>query len=77
MVRYLYFDKNDVEIKAGMTLLHDTGEEIVVHACSDVNGNQDLGFLATNPAFLERHPDWPTEYYSLSQVNLSEWQIVG
>lgn len=71
-----YFDKNGAEIKAGMTLRHDDGEEKKVYECGDEFGSSNLGFLASNPRFLELHPEWPTEYYPLHQFNLNEWEIV-
>lgn len=70
-----YFDKNGVEILAGMTLRHYSGAEKKVCECGDEFGSSDLGFVASNPRFLERHPDWPVEYYPLCQFNLAEWQI--
>lgn len=71
-----YFDKNGAEIFAGMTLRHDDGDVRKVYECGDEYGSANLGFLASNPRFLERHPDWPVEYYPLRQFNLSEWQII-
>lgn len=71
-----YFDKNGLEIRAGMTLRHDDGEEKEVFECGDEFGNGNLGFMASNPRFLKNHPDWPVEYYPLYQFNLAEWEIV-
>jgi hypothetical protein len=71
-----YYDKNGIEIKIGMILRHDNGEENEVFECGDEFSSTDIGFLATNPRFLKYHPDWPLEYYPLSQFNLNEWQIV-
>ena len=74
--KYRYFDKNGNEILSGMILRHDDGEEEKVYDCSDQCGTANLGFLASSPTFLERHPEWAAEYYTLSQFNLSEWEIV-
>lgn len=71
-----YFDKNGNEIQAGMTLRRDSGEEEKVYDCSDASGTANLGFLASNPWFLQLHPDWATEYYPLSQFDLTKWEIV-
>lgn len=71
-----YYDKNGIEIKAGMILRHNDGEENEVFECGDEFGSENLGFLATNPLFLKYHPDYHAEYYPLSQFNLDEWKIV-
>lgn len=71
-----YFDKNGEEIQAGMTLRNNKGEEKKVYECGDEFGTANLGFMASNPQFLELHPDWPVEYYPLHQFNLGEWEIV-
>jgi Ni,Fe-hydrogenase III component G len=72
----IYFDKNGNEIRSGMVLRNSRGEEKKVYECSDEFGAANLGFLASNPRFLELHPDWPEEYYPLSQFNLAEYEIV-
>lgn len=71
-----YFDKHGEEIQAGMCLRNENGEVQRVYSCGDECGSANLGFMATNPKFLERHPDWPVEYYPLSQYNLAQWEIV-
>ena len=71
-----YFDKNGAEILAGMTLRNNQGEEKKVYECGDEFGTANLGFMASNPRFLELHPDWSVEYYPLHQFNLNEWEIV-
>lgn len=71
-----YFDKNGEEIQAGMTLRNDRGEEKKVYECGDEFGSANLGFMASNPRFLELHPEWPMEYYPLYQFDLNEWEIV-
>ena len=47
-----YFDKNGVEIKAGMTLLMSDGITELVYDTTDSNGNPDLGINASNEDFL-------------------------
>lgn len=71
-----YFDKFGNEIFAGMCLRNENGEVQRVYSCGDEFGSVNLGFMASNPKFLERHPDWPVEYYPLSQYNLAQWEIV-
>ena len=68
-----YFDKNGSRILAGMLIRHDDGQTERVYAC----GENDLGIPANNPDFLTHHPDWPEEFYTLSQIGLREWSIVS
>lgn len=74
--RNRYFDKNGKEIQAGMIIRHKNGKEDKVYECGDEFGTANLGFMASNPEFLKYHPDWPLEYYPLSNFNLSEWEVV-
>lgn len=74
-MKYTYHDKHGKEILEGMTIRHDDGEMQKVYATEDQYGNEGLGILATNPAYLERHPDHEPEYYPLSNFDLSEWEI--
>lgn len=71
----VYFDKNGAEIQAGMTLKHDDGETELVYACQDDDGVPDLGFNASNEAFMERH-GVARQIYPLYQFNLKEWEVV-
>jgi hypothetical protein len=58
-----YYDKNGVEIKEGMTIRHNDGDEEKVHANSD---GTDLGVSANK-----------YEIYPLYQFDLKrEWEIV-
>ena len=66
-----YFDKNGVEIKAGMTLLMSNGTAELVYRTTDVDGNSDLGISASNEDFLRNHPNADREYYSLGNYDLS------
>ena len=71
-----YFDKNGVEIKAGMTLRMADGSEELVYDTTDAYGNPDLGINASNEEFLERHPYASREYYSLCNFDMSEVEII-
>lgn len=73
----VYFDKNGTEIKAGMFMCHDDDQTIeLVYACQDDNGVPDLGFNASNEAYMKRHGTG-REVYPLHQFNLKEWVIVN
>lgn len=72
-----YFDKHGVEIKPGMIIRHDDGDTEEVYATEDSFGNDSLGIMASNPEYLKRHPDAKIEYYSLSNFDMSEWEIIG
>lgn len=66
-----YYDKNGVEIKAGMTLQHDDGETELVYETD----NNDLGFNASN----ENHKGYVGVYrelYPLYQFNMNEWKVI-
>jgi len=70
-----YFDKNGVEIKAGMTLLMNDGTTELVYDTTDSNGNPDLGINASNKDFLRNHPDARKEYYSLGSIDLRNAEV--
>ena len=70
-----YFDKNGKEIKAGMKILMDDGSVEMVYDTEDAYGNPSLGINASNEAFLEAHPNWAREYYSLSMFKQSSIEI--
>lgn len=74
----IYFDKHGDQILAGMTIRHDDGDTEKVYACS-VNGIEDLGVDAVNPAYRKNHPLFCDDvYYPLSHFNLSkEWEIIS
>ncbi len=71
-----YKDKHGEEILAGMTIRHESGDTELVYDTTDGYGDEDLGILATNHAYAERHPDCDLEYYSLSNFDMREWEIV-
>ena len=71
----LYLDKNGNAIKPGMKILIADGGVELVHETTDEFGNPDLGISATNKAFLDRHPDWEQEFYSLSSVGVGSVEI--
>lgn len=60
-----YYDKNGKEIKAGMVLVNDEGEEWeVCETASSSTEEPDLGFSCN---IYEAYPLW--------QFNLKEWKI--
>jgi hypothetical protein len=71
-----YFDKNGVEIKAGMTIRMEDGSLELVYDTTDSYGNPDLGINASNEAYLQTHPSACREYYSLTNFNLAKTEIV-
>ena len=72
-----YFDRNGVEIKAGMTLLMSDGTTELVYDTTDSEGNPDLGINASNEDFLCNHPDACREYYSLSNYEMRDIAIIA
>ena len=72
-----YFDKNGVEIKAGMYVTLGEGcEPDLVYDTVDAYGNPDLGVNASNEAYLERNPFASREFYSLSNFDMRDVEIV-
>lgn len=60
-----YYDKNGKEIKAGMVLVSDEGEEWeVCKTVSSATGEPDLGLSC---GACEAYPLW--------QFNMNEWEI--
>lgn len=70
-----YFDKNGKEIKAGMKILMSDGSVEMVYDTVDAYGNPNLGINASNEAFLELHPNWAREYYSLGMFKMSDIEV--
>lgn len=71
-----YLDKNDKEIKEGMTIKHRDGEIEKVYKITDQFCNDDLGVLASNPKYLESHPEASAEYYPLSEFDMKDWEVI-
>lgn len=65
-----YFDKNNKEIKEGMTIKHDDGDLEKVYA-----SDEDLGVNASNEQHISFDPLY-RQIYPLYQFNLKEWEIV-
>lgn len=63
-----YFDKDGREIKAGMKLLMEDGSIEMVYDTVDSYGKADLGINASNETFLDTHPNWARECYSLKVI---------
>lgn len=75
-MKHTYYDKHGQEINAGMTIRHENGETELVYATVNSYGDEDLGICATNPDYATRHPECDIEYYSLSDFDTAEWEIV-
>lgn len=71
-----YFDKNGVEIKAGMTIRMEDGSLELVYDTIDSYGNPDLGINASNEEYLERHPYASREYYSLCNFDMQKTEVL-
>lgn len=73
----MYVDKNGTEIKAGMTILTYDERLETVYETTDANGLPDLGISATTEKYLAKHPDAEREYYSLSNYDADELEIIS
>lgn len=71
-----YFDKNGVEIKAGMTIRMEDGSLELVYDTTDSYGNPDLGINASNEDYLELHPFASREFYSLCNFDMRYTEVV-
>ena len=71
-----YFDKNGVEIKAGMTIRMEDGSLELVYDTTDSYGNPDLGINASNEEYLERNPCACREFYSLCNFDTRYTEVV-
>jgi len=72
-----YYDKHGDKIKAGMYVtLGDGGKPELVYDTIDSYGNSDLGINASNEEYLERHPYASREFYSLSNFDMREVEII-
>lgn len=71
-----YYDKNGTEIKAGMYIRMSDGSVELVYDTMDAFGNPNLGINASNEEYLRRHPYAEREYYSLSDFDMREVEIV-
>ena len=70
-----YYDRNGDEFKEGMQIIFGDSRIEQVSTTSDAQGRPDLGISATNEAFLQHHPSWEQEFYSLSTVDLISVEI--
>ncbi len=71
-----YFDKNGVEIKAGMTIRMEDCSLELVYDTTDSYGNPDLGINASNEEYLERNPCVCREFYSLCNFDMRYTEVV-
>lgn len=71
-----YFDKNGVEIKAGMIIRMEDGSLELVYDTTDSYGNPDLGINASGEEYLERNPCTCREFYSLCNFDMRYTEVV-
>lgn len=76
MSDYNYVDMHGEEIRPGYTIkIGDDEPEMVYSCCNDFG--EDLGVNASNEAYLKAHPDAAREYYSLSNFDCRDIEIVA
>lgn len=76
MSDYNYVDMHGEEIQPGyMIKIGDDEPEMVYSCCNDFG--EDLGINASNEAYLKAHPDGAREYYSLSNFDCRDIEIVA
>lgn len=71
-----YYDKKGQEISDNSILRMEDGTLEHVYRCQDQEGEEDLGINASNEAYLRNHPDAEREYYSLSNFDLSQCEVI-
>ena len=71
-----YFDKTGTKIKAGMYIRMSDGSIELVYDTVDAFGNPSLGINASNEEYLRRHPEAEREYYSLSNFDMRDVEII-
>lgn len=67
-LHYQYFDRNGAPINEGDLIQLDDGSIKRVYRADNAVGDTDFGIMATNPAYLARHPNADIEYYSLRSI---------
>ena len=72
-----YFDTNGIEIQAGMYIQMADGSLELVYGTTDSAGNPDLGINASNEEYFHNHPDASREYYSISEFDMREIEVVN
>ncbi len=72
-----FYDKNGMQITAGMHLRFADGSTEKVYDCIDSFGNPCLGINASNDAYMQAHdiPECEREFYPLTNFNLREVEI--
>lgn len=76
MPDYNYVDMHGEEIQPGyMIKIGDDEPEMVYSCCNDFG--EDLGINASNEAYLKAHLDAEREYYSLSNFDSRDIEIVA
>ena len=69
-----YIDKNGWEIKAGMKISICGELPVEVFATSNETGAENLSINASNPKYLEHHPEAAREYYPLTPNFSHRWE---
>lgn len=76
MPDYNYVDMHGEKIRPGyMIKIGDDEPEMVYSCCNDFG--EDLSINASNEAYLKAHPDAEREYYSLSNFDCRDIEIVA
>ena len=70
-----YYDKNGVEIKAGMMLIMSDRTTELVYATTNQDGKNDLGINASNEDYLCNHENCCRVYYSLGRIDLQNVEV--
>lgn len=73
---YQYYDCNGSPINEGDLIQLDDGSIKRVYRTDNADGDTDFGIIATNPAFLARHPNADIEYYSLRSIGQRNMTLI-
>lgn len=75
MPDYNYVDMHGEKIRPGYMIKIGDDEPEMIYACCNDFG-EDLGINASNEAYLKAHLDAAREYYSLSNFDCRDIEIV-
>jgi hypothetical protein len=70
-----YRDKHGKKIEHGMYLKHNDGDVSYVYQCANPDGEEDLGFNASNENHISFN-EMERKIYPLYQFNMKEYEIV-
>ena len=73
---YQYYDCNGAPINEGDLIQLSDGSIKRVYRTDNADGDTDFGIIATNPAFLARHPNADIEYYSLRSIGQRNMTLI-